>query len=97
MAVNALQTKGAGAAGNGLGPVTQIIVTSAAVADAAALKVILDEIGAEGHTVAGVAGTANGAGVMHFAIQGGANPAAITGCTAVVTFDDEGQNGGATA
>ena len=95
MAVNALQTKGAGAAGNGLGPVTQIIVTSAAVADAAALKVILDEIGAEGHTVAGVAGAF--AGVMHIAIQGGANPAAITGCSAVATFDDEGQNGGATA
>ena len=97
MAAGTEPTKAIAQAGNGLGPVTQIIVTSAAVADAAALKVILDEIGAEGHTVAGVAGTADGAGVMHFALQGGANPAAITGCTAVVTFDDEGQNGGATA
>ena len=96
MAVNALQTKGAGAAGNGLGPATQIIVTSAAVADDAALKVIIDEIGAEGHTIAGVAGTADGSGVMHFALQGGPT-AAITGTAAVVTFNDEGQNGGATA
>lgn len=74
-------------AGNGLGPKTQIIVTDAAVADEAALKVIIDEIGFEGHTIAGVAGTANNAGVMHFALQGGGT-AAITGCSAVVTFED---------
>ena len=74
-------------AGNGLGPKTQIIVTDAAVADEAALKVIIDEIGFEGHTIAGVAGTADGAGVMHFALQGG-ETAAITGCSAVVTFED---------
>ena len=73
-------------AGNGLGPKTQIIVTDAAVADDAALAVIVNEIGAEGHTIAAVAGTANNAGVMHFALQGGGT-AAITGCTAVVTFD----------
>jgi len=84
-------------AGNGLGPATQIIVTSAAVADDAALAVIVNEIGAEGHTIAAIAGTANNAGVMHFAIQGGANPAAITGCVAVVAFDDDAQNGGVTA
>ena len=73
-------------AGNGLGPKTQIIVTDAAVADDAALAVIVNEIGFEGHTIAAIAGTANGAGVMHFAIQGG-DAAAITGCSAVVTFD----------
>lgn len=84
-------------AGNGLGPATQIIVTDAAVADDAALAVIVNEIGAEGHTIAAIAGTANGAGVMHFAVQGGANPAAITGCSAVVAFDDDAQNGGVTA
>jgi hypothetical protein len=73
-------------AGNGLGPKTTIIVTNAAVADDAALAVIVNEIGAEGHTIAAVAGTANNAGVMHFAIQGGGTPA-ITGCTVVVAFD----------
>jgi len=72
-------------AGNGLGADTQIIVTDAAVADDAALKVIVDEIGFEGHTIAGVAGTANNAGVMHFALQGGPT-ADITGCSAVITF-----------
>lgn len=72
-------------AGNGLGPRTQIIVTDAAVADDAALKVIVDEIGQEGHTIAAVAGTANNAGVMHFALQGGPT-AAITGTSAVVDF-----------
>ena len=81
-------------AGNGLGPATQIIVTDSAVADAAALAVIVNEIGAEGHTIAAIAGTANGAGVMHFAVQGGVSPAAITGCSAVVAFDDDAQNGG---
>ena len=73
-------------AGNGLGPKTTIIVTDAAVADDAALAVIVNEIGFEGHTIAGVAGTADGAGVMHFALQGTATPA-ITGCSVVVTFD----------
>ena len=73
-------------AGNGLGPKTTIIVTDAAVADDAALKVIVDEIGFEGHTIAAIAGTANGAGVMHFAVQGGGTPA-ITGCSVVVAFD----------
>jgi len=76
---------GKAVAGNGLGPDTQIIVTDAAVADDAALKVIVDEIGAEGHTIAGVAGTANNAGLMHFALQGGPT-ANITGCSAVITF-----------
>ena len=73
-------------AGNGLGSATTIIVTNAAVADDAALAVIVTEIGVEGHTIAGVAGTANNAGVMHFAIQGGGTPA-ITGCTVVATFE----------
>ena len=73
-------------AGNGLGPKTTIIVTDAAVADDAALTVIVNEIGNEGHTIAAVAGTADNAGVMHFAIQGGGTPA-ITGCSVVVAFD----------
>ena len=73
-------------AGNGLGPKTTIIVTDAAVANDAALAVIVNEIGAEGHTIAGVAGTANNAGLMHFAIQGGGTPA-ITGCSVVIAFD----------
>jgi hypothetical protein len=74
-------------AGNGLGSKTTIIVTDAAVADDAALAVIVNEIGYEGHTIAGIAGTANNAGVMHFAIQGGGVPA-ITGCSVVATFED---------
>lgn len=74
-------------AGNGLGGKTHILVTTAAVADAAALKVIIDEIGFEGHTVAGVSGTADGAGVMHFAVQSTGTPA-ITGCSIVTTFED---------
>lgn len=73
-------------AGNGLGPKTTILVTDAAVADDAALAVIVNEIGYEGHTIAAVAGTADGAGVMHFAVQGTGTPA-ITGCSVVVTFD----------
>ena len=59
-----------GKAGNGLGPRTQVIVTDAAVADDAALKAIIDAAGNAGHTIAAVAGTANNAGVMHFALQG---------------------------
>ena len=74
-------------AGNGLGPKTTILVTAAAVADDAALAVIVNEIGAEGHTIAGIAGTANNAGVMHFAVQGGAAVPAITGCNVVIAFD----------
>mgnify|MGYP006104230679 FL=1 len=75
-------------AGNGLGSTTTIIVTNAAVANDAALAVIVNEIGVEGHTIAGVAGTANNAGVMHFAIQGGVTPA-ITGCTVVAAFQQD--------
>jgi hypothetical protein len=60
-----------GKAGNGLGPTTTIVVTDAAVADDAALTAIITAAGQAGHTIAGVAGTANNAGVMHFALQGG--------------------------
>lgn len=58
-------------AGNGLGPTTTILVTDAAVADDAALTAIRLALETDGHTIAGVAGTANNAGVMHFAVQGG--------------------------
>jgi len=79
-------------AGNGLGPTTTIVVTEAAVADEAALKTLIDGIGFAGHTIAGVAGTANNAGVMHFALQGGPDASAYSSedlgqaVTAVVTF-----------
>lgn len=58
-------------AGNGLGPVTTILVSDAAVADATALAAIRLALETTGHTIAGIDGTANGAGVMHFAVQGG--------------------------
>jgi hypothetical protein len=58
-------------AGNGLGPVTTVLVSDAAVADNAALTAIRVAIESAGHTIAGIDGTANGSGVMHFAVQGG--------------------------
>jgi len=83
-------------AGNGLGPTTTVIVTDAAVADEAALKALIDGLGQAGHSIAGVAGTANNAGVMHFALQGGPDASAysaetlgaiaIQAVSAVVTF-----------
>jgi hypothetical protein len=81
-------------AGNGLGPVTTVVVTDAAVANEAALKAIIDAAGFAGHTIAGVAGTANNAGVMHFALQGGPDAsgyaAEVLGqaLSAVVTFSE---------
>jgi hypothetical protein len=81
-----------GKAGNGLGPTTTIVVTDAAVADDAALKAIIDAAGQAGHTIAGVAGTANNAGTMHFALQGGPDASGYSAevlgqaVSAVVTF-----------
>ena len=79
-------------AGNGLGPTTSIVKTDAAVANEAALKAIIDAAGFAGHTVAGVEGTANNAGVMHFALQGGPDASGYASevlgqaVTEVVTF-----------
>lgn len=79
-------------AGNGLGPTTTVVVTDAAVANEAALKAIIDAVGFAGHSIAGVSGTANNAGVMHFALQGGPDASAYSSevlgqaLTAVVTF-----------
>jgi hypothetical protein len=79
-------------AGNGLGPTTTILVTDAAVADDAAARAIELALTNDGHTIAGVAGTANGAGVMHWAIQGGPDASAYSATvkgqalSAVVTF-----------
>lgn len=79
-------------AGMGLGPTTTIVDTDAAVADEAALKAIIDAMGAAGHTIAGVEGTANNAGVMHFALQGGPDASGYSAevlgqaVSAVVTF-----------
>ena len=55
--------------GNGLGSVTTILDSDAAVADQAALDAISAALQMAGHTVAGISG-AHG-GVMHFAVQGG--------------------------
>jgi hypothetical protein len=81
-------------AGMGLGPTTTIVVTDAAVADEAALKALIEGLGAV-HSIAGVEGTANNSGVMHFALQGGPDASAysaetlsssIQAVSAVVTF-----------
>ena len=56
-------------AGNGLGSVTTILVSDAAVADQAALDAVSAALQSAGHTVAGIDG-AHG-GTMHFAVQGG--------------------------
>jgi hypothetical protein len=78
-----------GKAGNGLGPRTQVIVTDAAVANDAALTAIINAAGHAGHSIAAVAGTANNAGVMHFALQGGGDATTPYGqaFTVVVDFD----------
>lgn len=79
-------------AGNGMGPTTTVLVTDAAVADDAALTAIRLALETDGHTIAGVAGTANNAGVMHIAIQGGPDASAYAATvkgqalSAVVTF-----------
>lgn len=70
----ALTTAAKTEAGNGLGPVTQII--SATLADQAALDAFEKAITVLGHTIAGIEGTADGVDTMHFAIQGGPLPIA---------------------
>ena len=81
-------------AGNGLGSRTTILVTDAAVADDAAAAAIEKALGADGGTIAAVAGTANNAGVMHWAVQGGPDVSAYSNTvkgqalSAVVTFED---------
>jgi hypothetical protein len=56
-------------AGNGLGSITSVLVSDAAVADQAALDAVSAALQNAGHTVAGIDGAL--AGVMHFAVQGG--------------------------
>ena len=90
----ALTTAAVTKAGNGLGARTTILVTDAAVADDAAAKAIEQALTSDGATIAGVAGTANGAGVMHFAIQGGVDASAYANevkgqaLSVVITFED---------
>ena len=55
--------------GNGLGSITTIFDSDAAVANQAALDAISAALQNAGHTVVGIDGAL--AGVMHFAIQGG--------------------------
>lgn len=73
-------------AGNGLGPVTEIV--SGTPADQAALDALVAALGARGNTIAGVAG-AHGS-LMHFALQGGeaagGNTVGGVALTAVCTF-----------
>lgn len=81
-------------AGNGIGARTTILVTDAAVADAAGAAAIRLALETDGHTIAGVAGTADNAGVMHWAVQGGPDASAYAATvkgqalSAVVTFED---------
>ena len=81
-------------AGNGLGPVTTILVSDAAVADDAALKAIRLALEYDGHTIAGIDGTADGSGVMHFAVQGGPDASGFSATvkgqalSAVCTFNN---------
>ena len=56
-------------AGNGLGSITTVLDSDAAVADQAALDAVSAALQNAGHTVAGIDGAL--AGVMHFAVQGG--------------------------
>lgn len=67
----ALTTTAASRAGNGLGPRTQIVVTDASVANQAALEAIVKAAAVGGWSIAGIAGSTGG--VMHFALQGGAD------------------------
>ena len=68
-------------AGMGLGPTTSIVKTDAAVANEAGLKALLEGLAQAGHTIAGVEGTANNSGVMHFALQGGPDASGYSGET----------------
>jgi len=78
--------------GNGLGSVTTILDSDAAVADQAALDAISAALQMAGHTVAGISG-AHG-GVMHFAVQGGPDASGYSAevmgqaLSAVCTFTD---------
>ena len=90
----ALTTTATTKAGNGLGSRTTILVTDAAVANPAAAAAIEAALTSDGGTVAGIAGTADNAGVMHFAVQGGPDASAYANevkgqvLSAVVTFED---------
>ena len=90
----ALTTAAVTKAGNGLGSRTTILVSDAAVADEPAAEAIRLALEADGHTIAGIAGTANNAGVMHFALQGGPDASAFSNTvkgqalSAVITFED---------
>ena len=90
----ALTTAAVTKAGNGLGARTTILVSDAAVADDAAAEAIEKALTSDGHTIAAVAGTANNAGVMHFAVQGGPDASAFSNevkgqaLSAVITFED---------
>ena len=79
-------------AGNGLGSVTTVLVSDAAVADQAALDAVSAALQFAGHTVAGIDG-AHG-GTMHFAVQGGPDASGYSAevmgqaLSAVCTFTD---------
>ena len=86
------------AAGNGLGPVTQILALTMDSGNVtqSALDSMVQAMGAAGHTVAGIAGDV-GDSTVHIAIQGGATIATdtsdafgVTGTdiTAVAVFTD---------
>lgn len=78
--------------GNGLGSITTILDSDAAVADQAALDAISAALQNAGHTVVGIDGAL--AGVMHFAIQGGPDASAYSAevmgqaLSAVCTFNN---------
>jgi len=90
----ALTTTATTKAGNGLGSRTVVLVTDAAVANPAAAAAIRLALETDGHTIAGVSGTADNAGVMHWAVQGGPDASAYAATvkgqalSAVVTFED---------
>tara|TARA_Y100001949_G_scaffold128625_1_gene110116 strand:+ start:116 stop:373 length:258 start_codon:yes stop_codon:yes gene_type:complete len=79
-------------AGNGLGSITTVLDSDAAVADQAALDAISQALQNAGHTVAGIDGAL--AGVMHFAVQGGPDASGYSGTvmgqalSAVCTFNN---------
>ena len=91
----ALTTTATTKAGNGLGSRTTILVTDAAVLNAAAAATIENALTIQGGSITAIAGTADNAGVMHFAVQGGPDVSAYAATvkgqalSAVVTFESD--------
>lgn len=77
------------AAGNGLGAVTQVVALTMDSGNVtqAALDDMVQAMGAEGHTIAGIAG-AVGDATVHIAVQGGATIATDTSDAFGVTGTD---------